>query len=120
MRHAGNELGCSTWPLCSGKVFPGFSESEGIAFPHRFVALSLMILIFGLAWLFKTDYPELSTVLNIASVKFVLRALDGAFVVETSLDFWSTLLHAALMVILFVISCDACRMVWSARPRSTE
>ena len=35
MRHSGNELGCSTWPLCNGQVFPGFSGAEGIAFSHR-------------------------------------------------------------------------------------
>ncbi len=123
MRHSGNELGCHTWPLCNGQVFPGFTGSEGIAFSHRFVALTLMILIFGLAWWgrsFKSDYPELSMVLNVASVAIVLQALAGALVVETLLDLWATLLHAALMAILFVMICDACRMVWSARPRSEQ
>lgn len=123
MRHSGNELACSTWPLCNGKVFPGFSGPEGISFSHRLLAGSLMILIFGLAWwarAFKADYPELARVLNVASVTIVLQALAGAFVVETLLDLWTTLLHAALMAILFVMICDACRMVWSARPRPAE
>ena len=123
MRHSANELGCSTWPLCNGKVFPGFTGSEGIAFSHRFFALSLMILIFGLAfWArsFKADYPQLAQALVVASVTIVLQALVGAFVVETLLDLWATLMHAALMSILFVMICDACRMVWSARPRPTE
>jgi cytochrome c oxidase assembly protein subunit 15 len=123
MRHSGNELGCATWPLCNGKVFPGFTGSEGIAFSHRLLAGSLMILIFGLAYWarsFKADYPQLASVLNVASVTIVLQALAGAFVVETLLDLWTTLLHAALMAILFVMICDACRMVWSARPRPAE
>jgi cytochrome c oxidase assembly protein subunit 15 len=123
MRHSGNELGCSTWPLCNGKVFPGFTGSEGISFSHRLLAGSLMVLVFGLAWWarsFKADYPALARVLNIASVTIVLQALAGAFVVETLLDLWTTLLHAALMAILFVMICDACRIVWSARPRTAE
>lgn len=123
MRHSGNELGCHTWPSCNGQVFPGFTGSEGIAFSHRLLAASLMILIFGLAWWarsLKTDYPELSSVLNIASIAIVGQALAGAFVVETSLSLWTTLLHAALMAILFVMICDACRIVWSARPRPTQ
>ncbi|HET9660173.1 MAG TPA: heme A synthase [Thermomicrobiales bacterium] len=120
MRHSGNELGCSTWPLCNGQVFPGFTGSEGISFSHRLLAGSLMLLIFGLAfWArsFKTDYPELASVLSVASVAIVGQALAGAFVVNTRLDLWTTLLHAALMAILFVMICDACRMVWSARPK---
>ena len=82
-----------------------------------------MLLIFGLAfWArsFKADYPELASVLNVASVAIVGQALAGAFVVNTRLDLWTTLLHAALMAILFVMICDACRIVWSARPRSTR
>ena len=123
MRHSGNELGCSTWPLCNGKVFPGFSGPEGIAFTHRLLAGLLMLLIFGLAWwarLFKADYPELARVLIVASVTIILQALVGAFVIETLLDLWTTLMHAALMAILFVMICDACRMVWSARPRPAD
>lgn len=123
MRHSGNELGCHTWPLCNGQVFPGFTGSEGISFSHRLLAASLMLLIFGLAfWArsFKSDYPELASVLNVASVAIVGQALAGAFVVNTRLDLWTTLLHAALMAILFVMICDACRMVWSARPRSAR
>ena len=123
MRHSGNELGCHTWPLCNGQVFPGFTGSEGVAFAHRFVALALMLLMFGLTWWarsFRTDYPQLSFVLNISSVTIVLQALAGAFVVESLLDLWATLLHAALMAILFVMICDACRMVWSARPRPSQ
>jgi cytochrome c oxidase assembly protein subunit 15 len=123
MRHSGNELGCSTWPLCNGKVFPGFSGPEGVAFSHRLLAGLLMLLIFGLAWWarsFKADYPELARVLNVASVTIILQALVGAFVIETLLDLWTTLMHAALMAILFVMICDACRMVWSARPRPAD
>lgn len=123
MRHSGNELGCSTWPLCNGKVFPGFAGAEGIAFSHRLIALTLMVLVFGLAWWarsFKADYPELAAVLKVASVTIVLQALAGAFVVRTLLDLWTTLLHAALMAILFVMICDACRIVWSARPRTAS
>jgi cytochrome c oxidase assembly protein subunit 15 len=122
MRHSGNELGCHTWPSCNGQVFPGFSGPEGIAFSHRILAASLMLLIFGLAfWArsFKTDYPELASVLNVSSLAIIGQALAGAFVVNTRLDLWTTLLHAALMAILFVMICDACRMVWSARPRPT-
>ena len=80
-------------------------------------------MVFGLAWWarsFKADYPQLEKVLSISSVTIVLQALAGAFVVVTLLDLWTTLLHAALMAILFVMICDACRMVWSARPRSAE
>jgi cytochrome c oxidase assembly protein subunit 15 len=123
MRHSGNELGCHTWPLCNGQVVPGLTGPEGIAFSHRLLAGSLMLLIFGLAfWArsFKGDYPELASVLNVASVAIVLQALAGAFVVRSRLDLWTTLLHAALMAILFVMICDACRMVWSARPRRAE
>jgi cytochrome c oxidase assembly protein subunit 15 len=123
MRHSGNELACHTWPLCNGQVFPGVTGPEGISFSHRLLAGALMLLIFGLAvWArsFKADYPELASVLNVASVAIVLQALAGAFVVRSRLDLWTTLLHAALMAILFVMICDACHMVWSARPRPME
>ncbi len=120
MRHSGNELGCSGWPTCNGKIVAGPSGPEGIAFSHRLLAASLMLLVFGLAfWArsFRVDYPQLGRVLGIASLTIVGQALAGGFVVLSKLSLGATLLHAAFMAILFVMICDACRMVWNARPR---
>lgn len=41
-RGAGNA--CPTWPLCNGKIFPGFTGPVGLDFIHRLVAVGLAIL----------------------------------------------------------------------------
>lgn len=35
---------CPTWPLCNGKIFPGFAGKVGLDFVHRLLALGLAIL----------------------------------------------------------------------------
>ena len=42
IRLRGDELGCRSWPLCNGKVIPGFTGPAGIVFSHWFAALFLL------------------------------------------------------------------------------
>lgn len=113
MRQSGAELACYTWPLCNGSLFPDLS-SPGIAaaWGHRLAAVVALALV---AWLevwsrrFKAQRPDLYRIGVWASVFIVAQALVGGFVVLSRLSLASTLLHAALMALLFAALADGAR-----------
>jgi cytochrome c oxidase assembly protein subunit 15 len=112
VRHTGAELACATWPLCNGDVFPGFAGPEGVAFAHRLAALGSVVLVAALAvWSsrFRAARPDLYWANAAAFGLIVLQALSGAAVVVSRVSLFSTLAHAGLMALLFVVLCEGCR-----------
>lgn len=113
MRHSGAELACSTWPLCNGAVIPDFSSPGiAVAWGHRLVALVALGLVLWLAlWArqFREARPDLYRTNVWALLFIVAQALAGGFVIVSRLSLASTLLHAALMALLFAALADAAR-----------
>jgi len=103
VRHTGNELGCLDWPLCNGKVLPT-THTETIVFIHR---VGAGLLTIGVVWLFiwatrlRAARPDLFWGALLALVFVLAQALDGAFVVYSRLDIFSTLSHSAFVALLF-------------------
>jgi cytochrome c oxidase assembly protein subunit 15 len=119
MRHSGAELACYTWPLCNGELFPGLSGPIGVAFGHRLAALAATGLVLWLAlWArrLRHDRPDLARVTTIAMGLILLQSLIGGFVILSRLTFASTMLHAAVMALLFIMVADLCRRVLPAAP----
>lgn len=127
VRHNHVELACQSWPLCANGsnanvVFPGFTGAVGIVFTHRVAAL---ILTLGTVWLFlwarrmRAARPDLYRGSLAALIFLLLQALDGAFVVYSRLDVFSTLSHSGFVALLFGAMCYLCMHVlprpWSAR-----
>ena len=114
MRHSAAELACHTWPLCNGELFPGMSGDVGIAFGHRLAALAATGLVLWLAvWArrLRPTRPDLTRVTTIALGLIVAQSLVGGFVVLSRLTFASTMLHAAVMALLFITVAELCRRV---------
>jgi cytochrome c oxidase assembly protein subunit 15 len=114
MRHSGAELACHTWPLCNGEVFPGLSGPVGVAFGHRLAALAATGLIIWLAfwaYRFRHTRPDLTRVTTAALIFVLAQSAVGGFVVLSRLTFASTVLHAAVMALLFMTIADLCRRV---------
>ncbi|MGZ3663156.1 MAG: COX15/CtaA family protein [Ktedonobacterales bacterium] len=127
VRHNHVELACQSWPLCANGsnanvVFPGFTGAVGIVFTHRVAAL---ILTFGTLWLFlwarriRAARPDLYWGSLAALIFLVLQALDGAFVVYSRLDVFSTLSHSGFVALLFGAMCYLCMHVLP-RPRAAR
>jgi cytochrome c oxidase assembly protein subunit 15 len=95
VRHADLSLACVDWPLCNGQVVPPLDGVTGVVFAHRLAALGAVVLLAIVA------YRERSSAASWALVLVLLQALSGALVVWTRLGLFSTLLHAALMGLLF-------------------
>jgi len=119
MRHSGAELACHTWPLCNGSVIPDLSSpGVAVAWGHRFVALIALALV---AWLefwsrrFKAQRPDLYRTNILASLFIIAQAASGAFVIFSRLSLASTLLHAALMALLFAALADGARRTLAQR-----
>jgi heme a synthase len=108
MRLRGVELGCSTWPLCNGKVIPGFSGAAGMAFDHRFAALFLILGTLALllwARRIRAMRPDLYRGSVIAFLAVLAQALAGALVVFTKVAEASQMLHAGIVSLIFVSLC---------------
>lgn len=127
VRHNHVELACQSWPLCANGsnanvVFPGFTGAVGIVFTHRVAAL---ILTFGTLWLFlwarriRAARPDLYWGSLAALIFLLLQALDGAFVVYSRLDVFSTLSHSGFVALLFGAMCFLCMHVLP-RPRAAR
>jgi len=95
VRHADLSLACVDWPLCNGQVVPPLDGVTGVVFAHRLAALGAVVLLAIVA------YRERSSAATCALILVLLQALSGALVVWSRLGLFSTLLHAALMGLLF-------------------
>lgn len=127
VRHNHVELACHSWPLCANGsnanvVFPGFTGAVGIVFTHRVAAL---VLTFGSLWLFfwarriRAARPDLYWGSIAALIFLLLQAFDGAFVVYSRLDIFSTLSHSGFVALLFGAMCYLCMHVLP-RPRAVQ
>lgn len=124
MRHSGAELACYTWPLCNGSLIPDLaSPGVGIAWGHRLVAVIALLLVGWLAlWArrFVAERPDLYRT-NLWALAFIVaQALAGGFVVLSRLALASTLLHAALMALLFAALADGARRTLAQQRAASE
>jgi cytochrome c oxidase assembly protein subunit 15 len=100
VRHAGVSLACVDWPLCNGQVVPPLDAVTGVVFAHRLAALGAVVLLGVLSY--QARRADIAVTAAVwALVLSVLQAFSGALVVWTRLGLISTLLHAALMGLLF-------------------
>jgi len=100
VRHAGVSLACFDWPLCNGQVVPVLEGPTGVVFAHRVAAAGAVALL-GYLMLQARAFNVGRAASAHAFGFSVLQALSGALVVWTRLGLFSTLLHAALMGVLF-------------------
>lgn len=124
MRHSGAELACYTWPLCNGSLIPDLSSpGVAVAWGHRLVALIALLLVWGQEYwsrLFRAERPDLYRTNLWASGFILAQALAGGFVVISRLALASTLLHAALMALLFAALADGARRTLAQRRIAAE
>ena len=124
MRHSGAELACYTWPLCNGSLLPDLgSPGVAVAWGHRLVALIALGLVGWLAlWSrrFAAVRPDLYRMNVWAAIFIIAQALSGGFVVLSRLALASTLLHAALMALLFAALADGARRTLPQRRSSVD
>ncbi|MGC4105989.1 MAG: heme A synthase [Thermomicrobiales bacterium] len=110
VRHTNSEIACGLdWPLCNGQVIPGMGNNAGIHFAHRVLAVTItfvIIAMFWMAWKVRDARPDLFAHSRMALIVVILQSFAGGMVVLTKVQLLSTLTHAALMAILFVVLAD--------------
>jgi cytochrome c oxidase assembly protein subunit 15 len=108
VRHSNASLACKGWPLCNDAVTPQFHNGVAAVFGHRVGGAILTIAIAELvAWTarIRDERPDLFRASLVALALALGQALSGAIVVWTRVDLFSTLLHAALVGLLFGVLC---------------
>jgi cytochrome c oxidase assembly protein subunit 15 len=108
VRHSNASLACEGWPLCNGSVIPTLQSRVTSVFGHRVGAAILTVaiaLLVAQTMRVSEERPDLYYGSVIAALLVALQAISGAIVVWTRVDLFSTLLHAALVGLLFGTLC---------------
>ncbi len=95
---------CPTWPLCNGKVFPGFTGLVGLDFIHRLAAVALAVLTVVLLWhlrQYKTSRPDLYRGAFWLLIAVLVQILTGANLALSHIATGPYLLHVATLMLLF-------------------
>jgi cytochrome c oxidase assembly protein subunit 15 len=117
VRHAGVSLACTDWPLCNGQVVPHLDGATGPVFVHRLAAAAAVLLIAGLLRVaLAARLGQRAAALALGLV--VLQSLSGALVVWTRLGLFSTLVHAAIMALLFAALAHLVRLSLATQRRN--
>ncbi len=108
IRHTGSGGGCSGWPLCNGEWIPSLEGATGIAFMHRFAALTLVLAVAATALIVRRMAGHQRELVRLArnSVGLVvLQALSGGLLALTigdeNLYVFTALLHTMIIAVLF-------------------
>lgn len=124
VRHTHSEIACGIqWPLCNGQVIPDPANNAGIHFTHRISAVAITFIILGmflLAYRVRDTRPDLYAHGRMALIVVILQSLAGAIVVLSKVQLLSTLTHAALMAILFVVLSDGILRILPDRSTHTS
>jgi heme A synthase len=80
---------------------------------HRLAATGSVLLLIGIAWYarrYREIRPDLYNVSLLAVLAVACQAVVGGIVAATNMQLISTLLHAGLMTVLFLVLCEGCRL----------
>lgn len=119
---------CGGWPLCQGGVVPAhWSVPVAVDYVHRLVALGALGVYAGLVRMarpLRGLRPDLYRGAHAVFGLSVLMAGTGAYVVLSGVSLVSTMVHVALMTLLFGTMAYLCAFSLPARaaaaPRGAE
>ena len=119
-------LGCGeSWPLCSGAVFPSFTNSaQLIEFTHRIFNFVVTFFILGMTLLVWTRYRHESNIrlfTTISFVAFIAQVFLGMVTVTTELNPIVSDAHLGLASALLALVVVNAVTVWnlSSIPRTS-
>ncbi len=110
---------CPTWPLCNGKVFPGFSGLVGLDFIHRLAAVALAVLTAALLWhlkQYRRTRPDLYRGAFWLFIAVLAQIATGANLALSHVATGPYLLHVATLMLLFA---DVSYLVLQVVPSKT-
>lgn len=118
VRHSSHELACLGWPACEGQIIHSVTGPAGIHYSHRLAAVVITLMVLVLLWWtyqLRHVWPDLFGIARVAGVVVLLQSVVGGLVVLTEIQLLTTLAHAGLMGIFFVVMCDLVRCTWPPR-----
>ena len=119
VRHASAEIACGTdWPLCNGGLISTSGGAEGAHFGHRAAAFGSVLVVVGLVYWasrVRAARPDIFRGTLLAAGLILAQSVIGGMVVIFKLSIFTTLSHAGVMALLFVVLCDIARRTlnWS-------
>lgn len=107
VRLMGAGLACPDWPLCHNQLFPDWGDGIGYEVGHRYVAGSLVILVFIMLVMVLAN-KSLSRLRGYCMFLFgilLLQSVFGGLTVLWGLSFWTVMVHLVLghLCLLFLV-----------------
>lgn len=117
--HTDSAGGCSGWPLCNGRLIPGLSGGEGIAFIHRVAAAVLLVVIATVGHFAFRKHPGLPEIRKLgvaATLLVIVQVFTGATIVLTLNNYhvylFASLAHIIVLAALFGVLCYLSVRTW--------
>lgn len=116
VRVSGAGLGCGPeWPLCNGRLIPGWDLLAWIEYVHRLIALGVILLtgvVVIAGWRARSRDPWLFRLPLIAAGLVVVQALLGAVTVWTHLEAAVVALHLGVALSYLAITVMLAVRAW--------
>jgi cytochrome c oxidase assembly protein subunit 15 len=106
LAHRGTGLACPSWPWCGAPLSPFVPGATLLPMAHRLLGLvvfAAVILLMVRSRPLRQARPDLHRACHAAVVLAFLQVWSGAYLVWSRLSLGASLLHIALMVLLFTV-----------------
>ncbi|MFQ6019865.1 MAG: heme A synthase, partial [Dehalococcoidia bacterium] len=121
VRATDSGLACPDWPRCHGQLIPPLDTPVLIEYSHRLAAVSVGLLILGMAvtaWLWHRDNRFVLAGATLAVPVLIAQALVGGVTVNMELPDTVVAVHLALaLLLLALLVVTAVVAFWHRRPQ---
>ena len=106
VRATNSGLACPDWPRCHGQLIPPLESQVLIEYSHRLAAVSVGLLILGMAataWLWHRDNRFVLAGASVALLLLIAQVLVGGVTVNMELSATIVAVHLAIALVLLAV-----------------
>jgi len=104
----GASLSCNSWPGCSEKFFPNFTDIfQVIHFSHRIIAMLLVLVLISLFIMLSKYFKSVSNSIKLILLSMFIiiffQIVIGALLIHLEVPIWMGIFHQSIGIFLFTL-----------------